>query len=77
MIGHIRRQRSPDPQVHLSGGYVPAPSEVSPSVERAGAIVTDIEILRLHYALTLMGAALLGPLRRGPAVDPQLYVRAQ
>jgi cyclopropane-fatty-acyl-phospholipid synthase len=28
-------------------------SEVLPSVERAGAIVTDIEILRLHYAMTL------------------------
>jgi len=35
------------------GGYTPALSEVLPAVERAGLIVTDIEILRLHYAYTL------------------------
>ncbi|HZP08285.1 cyclopropane-fatty-acyl-phospholipid synthase family protein [Methyloceanibacter sp.] len=35
------------------GGFVPALSEVLPAVERAGLIVTDIEILRLHYAETL------------------------
>jgi len=35
------------------GGYAPALSEVLPAVERAGLIVTDIEILRLHYAYTL------------------------
>lgn len=35
------------------GGYSPALSEVLPSVERAGLIVTDIEILRQHYAQTL------------------------
>jgi len=35
------------------GGYIPALSEVLPSIERAGLLVTDIEILRLHYAETL------------------------
>jgi cyclopropane-fatty-acyl-phospholipid synthase len=35
------------------GGYFPALSEVLPAIERAGLIVTDIEILRLHYAETL------------------------
>ena len=35
------------------GAYAPALSEVLPSIERAGLIVTDIEILRLHYAETL------------------------
>ena len=35
------------------GGYIPALSEVLPAVERAGLRVTDIEILRLHYAETL------------------------
>ena len=35
------------------GGYIPALSEVLPAVERAGLIVTDVEILRLHYAETL------------------------
>ena len=35
------------------GGYIPAMSEVLPAIERAGLIVTDVEILRLHYAETL------------------------
>ena len=35
------------------GGYAPALSEILPAIERAGLIVTDIEILRLHYAETL------------------------
>ncbi len=35
------------------GGYVPSLSEILPSIERAGLIVTDIEVLRLHYAETL------------------------
>jgi cyclopropane-fatty-acyl-phospholipid synthase len=35
------------------GGYIPSLSEVLPCVERAGLIVADLEILRLHYAETL------------------------
>jgi cyclopropane-fatty-acyl-phospholipid synthase len=35
------------------GGYIPALSEVLPAIERAGLLVTDIEILHLHYAETL------------------------
>lgn len=35
------------------GGYIPALSEVLPVIERTGLKVTDIEILRLHYAETL------------------------
>ena len=35
------------------GGYIPSLSEVVPAIERAGLYVTDIEILRLHYAETL------------------------
>jgi len=35
------------------GGYIPALSEVVPHLERQGLYVTDIEILRLHYAETL------------------------
>jgi cyclopropane-fatty-acyl-phospholipid synthase len=35
------------------GGYTPALSEVFPAVERTDLLVTDMEILRLHYALTL------------------------
>lgn len=35
------------------GGYSPALSEVLPSVENSRLYVTDVEILRLHYAETL------------------------
>ncbi len=35
------------------GGYIPAMSEVLPAIERAGLLICDIEILRLHYAETL------------------------
>src|SRR5439155_8280877 len=35
------------------GGYSPALSEVVPQAERARLWITDIEILRLHYAETL------------------------
>jgi cyclopropane-fatty-acyl-phospholipid synthase len=35
------------------GGYSPALSEVLPVIEKTGLYVTDIEILRLHYAETL------------------------
>ena len=36
------------------GAHVPSLSEVLPAVERAGLRVTDVEILRLHYAETLL-----------------------
>jgi cyclopropane-fatty-acyl-phospholipid synthase len=35
------------------GGYIPALSEMTAAVERAGLMVSDVEILRRHYALTL------------------------
>ena len=35
------------------GGYSPSLSEVLPAIERSGLITTDVEILRLHYAITL------------------------
>jgi cyclopropane-fatty-acyl-phospholipid synthase len=35
------------------GGYIPNLSEIIPSITRAGLMVTDVEVLRLHYADTL------------------------
>jgi cyclopropane-fatty-acyl-phospholipid synthase len=35
------------------GGYVPAMSEAVAALERSGLIVSDVEVLRLHYAETL------------------------
>ena len=55
-IGRLRGPSATDPWLAkyiFPGGYAPALSEVMPSVERSGLLVTDTEILRLHYAETL------------------------
>ena len=51
-----RRRRRPAPSIRkyiFPGGYIPALSEVLPAIEKSGLMVTDVEILRLHYADTL------------------------
>lgn len=53
------------------GGYIPSLSEVMPAIERAGLLVCDIEILRLHYAETLKAWRERFMARREEAV--QLY----
>ena len=35
------------------GGYIPALSEVAPTLERHQLLLSDLEVLRLHYASTL------------------------
>ena len=35
------------------GGYIPTLSEIMPAVEKSGLIISDIEVIRLHYADTL------------------------
>jgi len=55
-IGRKDGPSSTDPWIRkyiFPGGYVPALSEVVPIAERLGLWITDIEILRLHYAETL------------------------
>ncbi|ORE96383.1 cyclopropane-fatty-acyl-phospholipid synthase [Stappia sp. 22II-S9-Z10] len=55
-IGRTGEPGSTNPFIEryvFPGGYIPSLSEVLPAVERAGLIVTDVEILRLHYAETL------------------------
>ena len=49
-LRRARRHQSVDREIHLPGGYIPALSEVLPAIERAGLLITDIEIPRLHYA---------------------------
>ena len=56
------------------GGYSPALSEVLPAIERQGLWVTDVEILRLHYAETLRDWR--APLRRQPRRDRPAVRRA-
>jgi cyclopropane-fatty-acyl-phospholipid synthase len=55
-IGRSEGPTSTSPWIRkyiFPGGYIPALSEVLPAIERAGLLVNDIEILRLHYAETL------------------------
>jgi len=53
------------------GCYVPSLSEILPEIERAGLTVTDVEILRTHYAWTLRAWRERFMARRPEAV--QLY----
>ncbi len=59
MLHSIGRSDGPDvtnpwmAKYIFPGGYIPALSEVFPAIERAGLLVCDVEILRLHYAETL------------------------
>ena len=55
-IGRCDRPGGSNPFIRkyiFPGGELPALSEVFASIERVGLIVTDVEILRLHYAETL------------------------
>jgi cyclopropane-fatty-acyl-phospholipid synthase len=55
-IGRMSVPATTNPWVRkyiFPGGYTPALSEVFASIERSGLWVTDVEILRLHYADTL------------------------
>ncbi len=51
------------------GGYIPALSEVMPAIERAGLLICDVEILRLHYAETLKAWRERFMARRAEAVE--------
>jgi cyclopropane-fatty-acyl-phospholipid synthase len=35
------------------GGYIPALSEMAAAIERSGLVISDLEVMRLHYAETL------------------------
>ena len=55
-IGSVNPPRDPHPWITkyiFPGGYTPSLSEVTTPIEKAGLIVADIEVLRLHYAYTL------------------------
>ena len=55
-IGRMTPPGEADPWLQkyvFPGGYCPAVSEVLAAIERTGLWVTDVEILRLHYAETL------------------------
>jgi len=55
-IGSVNPPRDPHPWVTkyiFPGGYTPSLSELTTPIEKAGLIVSDIEVLKLHYAYTL------------------------
>ncbi|MDA7449738.1 cyclopropane-fatty-acyl-phospholipid synthase family protein [Candidatus Pelagibacter ubique] len=55
-IGSVNPPRDPHPWITkyiFPGGYTPSLSEVVTPVEKAGLIVSDIEVLKLHYSQTL------------------------
>tara|TARA_B100000787_G_scaffold30272_1_gene20242 strand:+ start:196 stop:1386 length:1191 start_codon:yes stop_codon:yes gene_type:complete len=55
-IGSVNPPRDPHPWITkyiFPGGYTPSLSEVTTPIEKAGLIVSDIEVLKLHYSYTL------------------------
>ena len=55
-IGSSMPPRDPQPWIQkyiFPGGYTPSLSELSKPIEKSGLIVSDIEVLRMHYAHTL------------------------
>ena len=55
-IGSVNQPRDPQPWVTkyiFPGGYTPSMSEVTGPIEKSGLMVTDVEVLRMHYFHTL------------------------
>ena len=55
-IGSVNPPRDPHPWITkyiFPGGYTPSLSEVVTPIEKAGLIISDIEVLKLHYSYTL------------------------
>ena len=55
-IGSVNSPRNPQPWITryiFPGGYTPSLSEVAGPIEKSGLILSDLEVLRMHYAYTL------------------------
>jgi len=55
-IGSANPPRDPQPWITkyiFPGGYTPSLSEVAKPIEKSGLVISDIEVLRMHYAHTL------------------------
>ena len=55
-IGSVNSPRNPQPWITkyiFPGGYTPSLSEVAGPIEKSGLILSDMEVLRMHYAYTL------------------------
>ncbi len=55
-IGSVSPPRDPHPWITkyiFPGGYTPSLSEVTKPIENSGLIISDMEVLRMHYSHTL------------------------
>lgn len=55
-IGSVDSPRQPHPWITryiFPGGYTPSLSEITVPIEKSGLILSDLEILRMHYSYTL------------------------
>ena len=55
-IGSANPPRDPQPWITkyiFPGGYTPSLSEVAKPIENSGLVISDIEVLRMHYSHTL------------------------
>jgi len=55
-IGSVNQPRDPQPWITnyiFPGGYTPSMSEIIVPIEKSGLIISDIEVLRMHYSHTL------------------------
>ena len=55
-IGSVMTPRDPHPWITkyiFPGGYTPSLSEVAKPIEKSGLIISDMEVLRMHYSHTL------------------------
>ncbi len=55
-IGSVNAPRNPQPWITkyiFPGGYTPSLSEIASPIEKSGLILSDMEVLRMHYAYTL------------------------
>ena len=55
-IGSVNGPRNPQPWITkyiFPGGYTPSMSEVAGPIEKSGLVVSDVEVLRMHYSHTL------------------------
>ena len=55
-IGSVNSPRDPQPWITkyiFPGGYTPSLSEIAGPIEKSGLIISDMEVLRMHYSHTL------------------------
>jgi cyclopropane-fatty-acyl-phospholipid synthase len=55
-IGSVDAPRDPQPWITkyiFPGGYTPSLSQIARPIEKSGLIISDLEILKIHYAHTL------------------------